>query len=88
MVDIAHHLRERFPDKHDIITSRMAADADFCDLCDDYGACIKAIRYWKQSREPEAGARVKEYRGLIQALELEIEEALRGPNSVHSEKGA
>jgi hypothetical protein len=79
MGDIPHHIRERFPDKQDIIASRMAEDAEFCVLCEDYGACIKAYRYWMRSREPEAGARVKEYRDLIQALESEVEEALLGP---------
>ena len=81
MGDIVHHIQERFPDKQDLIAIRMAEDAEFCAICEDYGACIKAYRYWKQSQEPEAGARVKEYRDLIQALESEVEQALLGPHS-------
>ena len=79
MGDIVHHIQERFPDKQDLIAIRMAEDAEFCAICEDYGACIKAYRYWMQSREPEAGERAEEYLGLIQALESEVEEALRGP---------
>ena len=79
MGDIAHHIIKRFPDMKEAIAGLMADDAEFCALCEDYGACIKAYGYWVQSKKPEAGTRVNEYRDLIQALEAEIEEALLGP---------
>ena len=81
MSDLPYHLRERFPDKGEAIAIRMAKDARFLAICEDYGACLKAYRYWKRSREPEAGTRVSEYFELIQSLEAEIEEALLDPQS-------
>ena len=79
MSDIPYYLIERFPKKGEAIAFRMAKDARFLAICEDYGVCLKAYRYWKRSREPEAGARVSEYLDLIQLLEAEIEEALLDP---------
>ena len=81
MGDITHQIQARFPDKRAAIAGRMAADADFCAICKDYGACIDAYRYWSRAKDPEAGARASEYRELMQALEGEIEEALSGPQN-------
>lgn len=84
MGDITHQIKARFPDKKEAIADLMAEDADFCVVCQDYGACIDAYRYWSRARDPEAGTRASEYRDLIQALEGEIEEALSGPQNRQS----
>lgn len=80
MSDIQHYIKERFPDKSEAIVLRMAKDTEFLAICEDYGVCIKAYRYWTHSKEPDAGTRVSEYRDLIQTLEAEIEEALAAPH--------
>jgi hypothetical protein len=47
-------------------------------MCEDYGACVNALRYWEQSKEPEAETRVNEYRTLIKELKEEITQMLAG----------
>ena len=73
---MARHIRERFPDKKQSIDRLMAEDPEFLALCDDYDVCVNALRYWVESKEPEAGIRVNEYHTLAQELEEEVVEAL------------
>jgi len=54
----------------------MAEDPEFLALCEDCDACANALRYWTQSKEPEAKTRVNEYRALVRDLEEEIAQAL------------
>lgn len=76
MNEKAHHIRERFPDKSHIIDLLMAEDSEFLTLCEDYDACVYALRYWAKSKAPEAETRVNEYRNLIEKLEEEITQVL------------
>ena len=50
----------------------MAEDPEFLSVCEDYDACIEALRYWAQSNEPEAATRLNEYNTLVRELEEEI----------------
>ena len=59
-----------------VIDLLMAKDPEFSSLCEDYDACIKALRYWTESKVPEAEARVNEYRTIIKELEEEITQAI------------
>ena len=77
MNDKTYHIRERFPDEKHTINLLMAEDLEFRAICEDYGDCINALRYWVQSEAPEAETRVDEYRTLIQELEEEIRVALK-----------
>jgi hypothetical protein len=54
----------------------MAEDSEFLTLCEDYDACVYALRYWAKSKAPEAETRVNEYRTLIEELEEEITQVL------------
>ena len=76
MNDIAHHIKERFPDKKESIDRLMTEDPEFLNLCEDYDLCINALQHWTESREPEAEIRVNEYRTIAQELEEEVVEAL------------
>jgi hypothetical protein len=76
MNDKIRHIRERFADKKNRIDLLMAQDPEFPALCEDYNACVNALRYWAQSQAPEAEIRVNEYRTLIEELEEEITQAL------------
>ena len=76
MNDKTRHIRERFPDQKHTIDLLMAEDPEFLDLCEDYDACIDALRYWANSKEPEAETRVDEYRALVRELQEEITQAL------------
>jgi len=74
--DKAHYIRERFPDKKHIIDLLMAEDPEFVALCEDYDACTDALRYWTQSKAPQAETRVDEYRTLVRELQEEIVQAM------------
>ena len=76
MDDKTRHIREQFSDKKPSIDLLMAEDPEFLALCEDYDACVNALRYWTQSKEPEAKARVNEYRALVRDLAEEIAQAL------------
>jgi len=54
----------------------MAKDPEFLTLCEDYDACVDALRYWAKSEAPEAETRVKEYTILVRELKEEITQAL------------
>lgn len=68
----SQYILERFPDKSHTLALLMAEDPEFHALCEDYDVCIEALRYWSQSKEPEAQTRVNEYLNLVQELEEEI----------------
>ncbi|MGD8286548.1 MAG: hypothetical protein PVG70_16500 [Desulfobacterales bacterium] len=72
----AHHIRERFPDKKHAIDLLILDDPEFLTLCEDHDACVDALRYWADSKEPEAETRVNEYRSLVQEIGEEINQAL------------
>jgi hypothetical protein len=74
--DKTRHIRERFPDKKHSLDLLMAEDSEFLAMCEDYDGCVNALRYWTESKEPEAKTRVNEYRALVQDLEEEIAQAL------------
>ncbi|KPK21628.1 MAG: hypothetical protein AMK69_21435 [Nitrospira bacterium SG8_3] len=76
MNDKARHIRERFKDKGHIIDLLMVEDPEFLTLCEDFDACVDALRHWTDSKEPEAEARVNEYSTIIEELEEEITQAL------------
>lgn len=76
MNDKTRYIRERLPDKEHIIDLLMAEDPEFIDLCEDYEACVNALRHWVNSKEPEAKTRVDEYRNLTRELQAEIARAL------------
>lgn len=76
MNDEAHHVRDQFPDQGPVIDFLKAVDQEFLALCEDYDACVKALRYWTVSSAPEAVTRVKEYRTIVLDLREEIAQAL------------
>jgi hypothetical protein len=76
MNDKIGHIGERFSDQKHRIDLLMAEDPEFPALCEDYDACVNALRYWSESKAPEAEIRINEYRTLIEELEKEITQAL------------
>jgi Na+/phosphate symporter len=74
--DKTRHIREQFSDKKPSIDLLMAEDPEFLALCEDYDACVNALRYWAESKDPEAETRVNEYRALVRDLEEEIDQVL------------
>ena len=70
------HIRERFADKKYSIDLLMAEDPEFLSLCEDHDACVNALRYWAESKDPEAKTRVNEYRALVRELQEEIAQTL------------
>jgi len=74
--DKTRHIREQFSDKKPSIDLLMAEDPEFLALCEDYDACVNALRYWAKSEAPEAKTRVNEYRALVRELEEEVTQFL------------
>lgn len=81
MSDKLPHIRERFPDKKHAIDLLISDDPEFLTLCEDHDACVDALRYWAQSKEPEAETRVNEYHTLVEELQEEIAQALEVPKT-------
>jgi len=77
MTNESLHILDRFPSQSHLITYHMAIDPDFYDLCHDYEACVKALRFWIASNDPNASARLNEYRVLVTDLELDIVKELK-----------
>ena len=67
---------DRFPDKSEILIALMARNSEFLGMCEDHEECMKALRYWARSNEPDSDGRVKEYCDLVRQLEEEIIEAV------------
>jgi len=74
--DKTRHIREQFSDRKPSIDLLMAEDPEFLALCEDYDACVDALRYWAKSEAPEAKTRVNEYRALVRELEEEVTQFL------------
>ncbi len=81
MNDKTRYFRERFPYKKHSIDLLTAEDPEFLSLCEDYDACVNALRYWAKSKAPEAETRVHEYRALVRDLQEEIAQALEALES-------
>jgi len=65
-------LFERFPERVETLEAFFKKSESFKTLCDDYRQCADALRYWKQSSDENAPARVREYEALLHELEEEI----------------
>ena len=66
----------RFPEQSKTLTLLIAEEPEFRAICEDYDTCMEALRYWGQSDEPEAKARIREYRNLVEELAKEVVRAL------------
>jgi hypothetical protein len=77
MNDKLRHILKQFPEKNHTIAHLMEVDPEFLTLCEDYGICAEALRYWERSKAPEAETRVNEYRALAREIEEEIKEELK-----------
>ena len=76
MNDKFRHILEKFREDSPAVIHLMEEDGEFLALCEDYDACVNALRHWEQSKAPEAETRVNEYRTLTRELEEEIRAAL------------
>ncbi|MBW2428854.1 MAG: hypothetical protein JRF56_07850 [Deltaproteobacteria bacterium] len=81
MNDKTCYVHEKFPYKKHSIDRLATEDPEFLSLCEDYDACINALRYWTKSKAPEAENRVHEYRMLVRDLQEEIAQALEALES-------
>jgi hypothetical protein len=81
MNDKIRYILERLPEKRHAIELLMEKDPEFVALCEDYDACVYALRHWGRSKSPESETRVNEYRILVEELEEEILQALEAFNS-------
>ena len=75
---------KRFPHRKAALRQLFRENRSFQTLCEDYGKCVEALRYWSQSAAKEAGVRRKEYSALLKDLEAEILENLTKINNSYS----
>ena len=67
------HVVQRFPGRWGDIAALGQASEDFRALCDDYGEAMEALRRWQAATaDPNAPARIEEFRQLVAELEDEI----------------
>ncbi len=67
---------ERFPEKNEIVRRLFKSSQSFQSLCDEYEACLAALRHWRDSVLPEAPEFRNEFSSLLSELEEEILEHL------------
>jgi len=67
---------ERFPGQTETLKRLFESNQSFQSLCDEYEACLTALRYWRESNLPEATNFRNEFSSLLSELEEEINEHL------------
>ena len=77
MSDMTYYILKSFPENALQIRHLILKNSNFRSLCEDYGKCAEAIKYWDQSKKPSAKAKVEEYRYLCKELEKEVLQALQ-----------
>ena len=77
MSDMTNHILKRYPKNALQIRYLILKNSNFRTICEDYGKCAEAIKYWDQCKKPNAKAKVEEYRYLCKELEKEVLQALQ-----------
>jgi hypothetical protein len=67
---------ERFPEKKEAVERLFECNESFQSMCEEYEACLAALRYWRESSLPEAPDFRNEFSSLLGELEEEILENL------------
>jgi hypothetical protein len=73
---------KRLPYRKDVIKHLYKEDNNFKTICEDYGKCLDACRYWDESGSKEACVRREEYAMLRGELETELIQSLAEPNNI------
>ena len=68
---------ENFPEAVPRIRELFHQSPDFQSLCEDYRECLANWRHWQQATSEQAPGYGKIYTGLLQELELEIQQYLK-----------
>lgn len=71
MIDLLTILQRHFPAEGDKIRQRLNEDPILQEIEENYRDCIAALQHWRQSKEPEANARIVEYSSISRELEQE-----------------
>lgn len=78
-------VRKLFPDRSEEV-SRLALRSEvFRTICEDYGMAVEALELLQVRNMPQDVEKMQEYRGLIQDLEKELNDALLA-EQVHGEE--
>jgi len=71
MTDLLTILQRHFPEESDKIRQRLNEDPTLNEIEDNYRDCVTALQHWRQSKAPEAQARIVEYSTFSKELEQE-----------------
>jgi hypothetical protein len=67
---------QRFPDNKDALRQMHRTSQSFQSICHNYQKCTEALNYWAKARRSEAPDRHREYKMLLDELEMEINNSL------------
>ena len=65
-------LLRRFPNHKGALRQMYRTSESFQSICHNYQKCSEALDYWAKSSRSEAPDRHREYKMLLEELELEI----------------
>jgi hypothetical protein len=65
-------LLRRFPNQKGTLRRIYHSSESFQSICHNYQKCSEALHYWAKSSRSEAPDRHREYKMLLEELELEI----------------
>ena len=63
---------QRFPDHKNVLRQMSRESESFRSICHNYQKCSEALDYWAKSSQSGAPDRHREYKMLLEELELEI----------------
>ena len=65
-------VEERFPGKAALVRQRLLASAEFRSICEDYGAALDTLAYFRARPDADERPEIAEYEVLIGELEAEL----------------
>ena len=71
-------LLRRLPNHKETLRQMYHSSESFQSICHNYQKCSEALDYWAKSSRSEAPDRHREYKMLLEELELEIINSLDG----------
>ncbi len=83
MSDITHYILKRFPENALQIRHLILKNSSFRSICEDYGKCVEALKYWDQSKKQNSRAKVEDYQYLCEQLEKEVLKNLQHSQESH-----
>lgn len=79
-------IMQQCPSRKNLLRRMYLGSRSFQTLCDDYQKCVEAQEYWAQSNADQAQERSKEYREMMEGIEIEIKERINAKENIDAGK--